>query len=128
MNRKKLSVLCLLASLAVVLPLPACASNNTNTVTQDVKETASGIKEATGEALKDLGETLDDTSITTAVKAKILATKGLDSLDISVTTRDHVVYLTGMVESQAQVTLAEQVAAEVKGVTQVVNKLSVFKK
>lgn len=74
-----------------------------------------------------VGEFLDDTAITAEVKGKVLARKGLDSLDISVKTVDGVVTLSGKVESLAQVELAEKTTLEVKGVKKVINALTVQK-
>lgn len=72
-----------------------------------------------------VGEYLDDAGITTAVKAKFLGQKGLDSLDISVETVDGVVMLTGEVDNAAQIGLADNVAKEVKGSKKIDNRLTV---
>lgn len=70
-------------------------------------------------------EFIEDAVVTTKVKAKILAGKGLDSIDISVTTVDGVVTLSGVVECVHQAELAAKVAHEVTGVKSVINKLTV---
>jgi hyperosmotically inducible protein len=69
------------------------------------------------------GQYMANSAITAKVKAALLATKGLDSNDISVQTTGNVVTLTGTVDNSAQVQLAEQVAAGVDGVNQVQNNL-----
>jgi len=67
-----------------------------------------------------------DTAITTELKAKFLAEKGLDSMDIKVTTTKGVVTLRGQVEKARQSSLAEKIAWETKGVRDVKNKISVM--
>ena len=57
--------------------------------------------------------------ITTKVKAQLMATKGIPSTDISVTTTNGVVTLSGVVESKAQVQKSIAVAKAVKGVQKV---------
>lgn len=57
--------------------------------------------------------------ITTKVKAQLMATKGIPSTDISVTTTNGVVTLSGVVDSKAQVQKSVAVAKAVKGVHKV---------
>lgn len=71
-----------------------------------------------------VGGYIDDASITTVVKGKFLGQSGLDSMDISVETVNGVVTLTGKVDNQAQIGLAEGVAKEADGVKRVVNHLT----
>jgi hyperosmotically inducible periplasmic protein len=54
--------------------------------------------------------------ITTKVKAELVATKGISSGDISVTTNNGVVTLSGNVDSKAQIQKAVAVAKGIKGV------------
>jgi hyperosmotically inducible periplasmic protein len=61
----------------------------------------------------------DDTWITTKVKSELATTKGIKSNDISVSTTDGVVSLTGTASSSAEKTKAEGVAKKVKGVKSV---------
>jgi hyperosmotically inducible protein len=60
-----------------------------------------------------------DTWITTKVKAELMTTKGIPSTDISVTTTNGVVTLSGMVDTKAQVQKSIAVAKAVKGVQRV---------
>lgn len=60
-----------------------------------------------------------DTWITTKVKTELMATKGIPSTEISVTTVNGTVTLSGVVESKAQVQKAVAVAQAVKGVHKV---------
>ncbi|MBI5068226.1 MAG: BON domain-containing protein [Deltaproteobacteria bacterium] len=71
------------------------------------------------------GEYVDDSVITTKVKAAILNEPSLHSLQISVKTYKDVVQLSGFVDSSASVRLAGKVAAGVHGVGSVRNDLVV---
>lgn len=99
------------------------------------------IDQTTSEAGKKIGETVDkaekiaseqsaktvqavdDTEITTKVKAAIFAEPGLKTLQISVDTVKGVVTLSGTVDSQASSERARAVAGAVAGVREVINKL-----
>ncbi|SBV98080.1 periplasmic protein (fragment) [uncultured delta proteobacterium] len=70
-----------------------------------------------------VGEYIDDTLITTAVKGKLLAETGFKSFSVSVETNQGVVTLTGTVDKFEHVSLAELVARTVDGVKTVVNRL-----
>jgi hyperosmotically inducible protein len=62
---------------------------------------------------------VDDTWITTKVKSQLAAAKGVKSSDISVSTADGVVTLTGTVASSRQRSRVEHIAKQVKGVKSV---------
>jgi hyperosmotically inducible protein len=62
---------------------------------------------------------VDDSWITTKVKSKLAAAKGVKSSDISVNTTDGAVTLTGTVASAKQRTRVEHLAKQVKGVKSV---------
>lgn len=68
---------------------------------------------------------VSDSVITTKAKAKILATKDLKSLQISVETHQGEVLLSGFVDSPEAKAKAEQVVSEVQGVKSVKNSLEV---
>ena len=68
-------------------------------------------------------EYIDDTVITTKVKAAILNEETLKSAEINVETFKGVVQLSGFVNSEADIAKAAQVAREVKGVTSVKNDM-----
>lgn len=74
---------------------------------------------------KTAGEMLDDATITTRVKAKIVADPTLNPFNIQVTTEDAVVYLTGRVATVADKNRAHDVAHSVSGVEAVKNNLEV---
>lgn len=69
------------------------------------------------------GQYVDDTAITTEVKAKIFAQKDLSAAEINVETYDGAVQLSGFVSNSAQIKRAEEVAKSVKGVKSVVNSI-----
>ena len=71
------------------------------------------------------GEYVDDSAITTKVKAAIFQEDTLKSLQINVETYKGVVQLSGFVDSAQSVKKAGQVAKNVDGVTAVKNDLVV---
>ena len=77
------------------------------------------------ESNRTVGAVVDDSVITAKAKAKILATKQLKSLQISVETRNGEVLLSGLVDTQAAKTRAEQVVSQIAGVKSVRNTLEV---
>lgn len=81
-----------------------------------------GCKSMTGETA---GENIDDTSITTAVKAKLAADQAATLTRISVETTLRTVHLTGVVESEALRERAAEIARSVKGVREVVNNIKI---
>jgi len=82
----------------------------------------SGCRSMTG---KSAGTNIDDASITTAVKSKLVADKVSNLTRVNVDTNNGTVYLNGTVESAEQRARAEQIAREAKGVRNVVNNLQV---
>jgi len=81
-----------------------------------------GCQAITGETA---GQNIDDTTITTTVKAKLAAEKGSTLTRVQVDTNRGVVQLTGIVQSGADRTRAAEVARSVSGVRSVVNNLQV---
>jgi hyperosmotically inducible periplasmic protein len=70
-------------------------------------------------------QAITDTAITTGVKAKLALVRDLDSSDISVTTINGRVTLTGSVKSTGASSAAETATRSFSGVTNVSNRLSV---
>jgi len=81
--------------------------------------------EKTKQAAKDTGEAITDASITAAVKSKLLADTKVGGLKIDVDTKDHVVTLTGPVNTAAERAEAVRLAKTTTGVKSVVSKLVV---
>jgi hyperosmotically inducible protein len=71
------------------------------------------------------GEYIDDSVITTKIKAQFAADDFLKSFQIGVESRKGIVQLSGFVNSQAAVDKAGQIARGVKGVKSVKNDLIV---
>jgi hyperosmotically inducible protein len=69
------------------------------------------------------GEYIDDTVLTTKVKARIFDEASLKSAEINVETYKGVVQLSGFVNSQAAINKAVEIAREVKGVKSVRNDM-----
>ncbi|WP_430230116.1 BON domain-containing protein [Nitrosomonas communis] len=75
-----------------------------------------------------MGVKIDDSVITTKVKAALLSDPIIKSFDISVVTRDGEVQLSGFVENQTQIDRANEVAQKaqkVESVKNVLNKMSI---
>ncbi len=69
------------------------------------------------------GEYIDDSVITTKVKAAIFNEPTLKSAEINVETFKGVVQLSGFVNSQADINKAADIARSIKGVTSVKNDM-----
>lgn len=78
-----------------------------------------------GEAGERATESIDDALITAQVKAALVAYPGLKSVDINVTTRDGVVFMTGFVDSPVDRRRTSEIATAVSGVKSVRNHLLV---
>ena len=75
---------------------------------------------------KTVGETIDDTTITTRVKTAMLNDPAVGGLSIDVDTFKGVVTLSGRVKSQAEKEQAMNLARRVSGVTEVKDSLQVI--
>src|SRR5258705_246285 len=71
------------------------------------------------------GEYVDDSTITTKVKAEFVKDKTVSALDVKVETFKGVVQLSGFVNTAAEKSQAETIAASVNGVKSVQNKITV---
>jgi osmotically-inducible protein OsmY len=71
------------------------------------------------------GQYFDDTTITTKVKSKLLGSEGVWSTDLSVTTVQGVVRLSGFAKSEQDRQHAGEIAQSVAGVKQVDNQIRV---
>ncbi|HSG22076.1 MAG TPA: BON domain-containing protein [Azonexus sp.] len=69
------------------------------------------------------GEYLDDSTITTKVKAAFVSDKGVDATDVKVETFKGTVQLSGFADSAAEIERAAQIAAKVAGVKGVRNDI-----
>ena len=88
------------------------------TIRTGPESSVSGLPEKTREAL-------EDTAILTAIKAGFVKEPGLSALKIDVDSRDGVVTLNGVADSDDARRRAEQVASSTRGVKEVRNHLTV---
>jgi osmotically-inducible protein OsmY len=72
-----------------------------------------------------VGEYIDDATITTKVKARMVENKQVDAAAISVETLNGTVMLSGFAKSSVEKSTAESIAREVKGVKSVKNEIAV---
>lgn len=82
-------------------------------------------KQAAGDATRAVGEAVTDTAITAEVKARLAADADLKLLDVKVETDAGRTVLTGKAPTADARDRASRIAAEVKGVSAVDNKLAV---
>ncbi|OAM52730.1 transporter [Methylovorus sp. MM2] len=74
---------------------------------------------------KEVKRVVNDSVITSKVKASILKQQGFDGLEVSVETHKGVVQLSGFVDHKDQITLAGKIAKSTEGVVSVKNDLVV---
>ena len=72
-----------------------------------------------------VGAYVEDTAITTAVKARMIDNKNVDAAAISVETLNGTVMLSGFAKSAAEKAVAESVTWKVNGVRQVKNEIAI---
>jgi hyperosmotically inducible periplasmic protein len=73
---------------------------------------------------RTIGQRVDDTVLTTAVKAKLVADRAKNMVNVNVDVKDGVVHLRGTVATEADKYEAERLAARTQGVKAVVNELT----
>jgi hyperosmotically inducible protein len=83
----------------------------------------SGCQALTG---RTMGENLDDSYITTAVKSKLASDKVVSLTRVEVETNNGIVYLTGQVQTAEQRSHIGSLTSQVEGVKKVVNNLQVI--
>jgi len=72
-----------------------------------------------------VGAYVDDSAITTSVKARFVENKAVDASSISVETLNGTVMLSGFAKNETEKKTAESIAREVKGVKSVKNAIEV---
>jgi osmotically-inducible protein OsmY len=85
--------------------------------------TASGCAVTRGQ--ETVGAYVDDAAITTAVKARYIENKDVDTLSIKVETLNGTVMLSGFAKNATEKTTAESLARRVDGVKAVKNEIAV---
>lgn len=74
---------------------------------------------------ESVGAYVDDASITTAVKAKMVENKDVDAAAIKVETLNGTVMLSGFAKNETERATAERIARDTKGVKSVKNAITV---
>ena len=74
---------------------------------------------------ESVGNYIDDSTITTQVKARMVENKQVDAAAISVETMKGTVMLSGFAKNGTERVMAETIARGVKGVTNVKNEIAV---
>jgi hyperosmotically inducible protein len=88
------------------------------------QSTTDKAKTSTKSTMHKTEEVIDDSAITTSIKTKLLADKKTSAVNISVETTNGVVTLSGPVTSSAERAEALKIAKQNKGVTRVVDKMT----
>jgi hyperosmotically inducible protein len=94
-------------------------------IRDDLAKTGKVIRRKAQEAGKAIADATADPRITASIKAKLLASRDLSSLGISVNTTDGIVTLSGSVYSTEEVSKAMLIAMETDGVKEVISTLQV---
>ena len=102
-----------------------CSDRSNETVGQKVDRATDKVAAATERAADKTAAVLDDATITTKVKAAVMAEPGLRALQINVDTKDGKVTLNGTVDTPQLKDRATQVAQAVEGVKSVSDQLVV---
>ena len=93
------------------------------TVTLALLFVMAGCQAMTGQTM---GENIDDSYITGAVKTQLASDKLVSLTRVEVETNNGIVYLTGQVQTAEQKSHIGSLASQVKGVKRVVNNLQVI--
>lgn len=106
-----------------------CSQESGNDETEEAmasaEQTAEKMGDAAEEQMEQASQYLSDAAITAKVKTALFDNGGLDSSNISIETRDRVVYLSGTVSTDAAAETAGQLAAGVDDVEDVENDIVV---
>jgi osmotically-inducible protein OsmY len=98
---------------------------NADTIKEELARTGRVLRTKAGQAGEAIADRTADARITAAIKTKLLASRELSSLAISVNTTDGVVTLSGTVGSAEQVGKAMMIALDTEGAHQVISTLQV---
>lgn len=122
-ERRAFAVLSLAGALAA--PLAASATDDGKTVGEKASEAAQKTGEAASAAGEKVADTVSDAWLTAKVKSALFTTEGAPAIGVNVDTIDRRVTLHGIVQTEAEKSLAEQTAKGVDGVQGVRNLLFV---
>jgi hyperosmotically inducible protein len=110
---------------AAVLSAAGCGPRSDADIARTLQVASAGNVAKGGEDAIGTYQTVEDSELTTSVRAAILADPQLQSQYIVVDTEDAAVTLTGIVDSPALRERAVQLAGSIDGVAQVLDKLQV---
>ena len=122
MDRKLFFRLFLVLTLAVFAAAGCATTKNTGVA---IKEGTTAAGKEVGDKAEDVGEKIEDASITSAIKMKFANDESVSASDINVDTTDGHVTLTGTVDSQAALDRALQLGRSVAGVKSVHSNLTI---
>jgi len=119
--------------LSAVLGLAACQQEGTaekagqkiDQAVENAGKKLEGAKESLGDKAEKSGEYMDDSAITAKIKAEIMSDPLLKVSQISVTTTNGVVRLSGIVDSQQSIDRALEIARSNQNAKSVENNLAV---
>lgn len=121
---KQLSVTSILGAAAAALALAACSPADRNEVKTDAARTTDTVKNEASSMATKTGNAIDDATLTTKVKAALLADEMVKGTQINVDSANGTVTLNGAVSTPTHKQRAEQLAMNVEGVRNVQNKLT----
>ncbi|AUQ24017.1 molecular chaperone OsmY [Dickeya zeae] len=112
-------------SLTTIVLVSANAQAEQETLAQQAQRIAQTAGKTIDNSVQQATDYVDDSTLTARVKSALLKDETLDSNDISVSTHDGVVTLSGFIASQQMATGAVKIAAQTEGVKSVSDKLQV---
>jgi len=127
------------ASMMIVSGLVACdkpgpaesAGKKIDQAVENVSTSANNIADKATDSVskqgKIAGKAMDDSEITAKAKAALLAEPGMQSLKITVVTKDGVVTLTGASDTTDNKDKATKLIKQIEGVKSVINNLKISK-
>lgn len=101
------------------------ARDKADRAADETKEAARDARQKAGDAADRVGGAVTDASLTTAVKAKLLADSMVSGLNIDVDTSHGVVTLNGTAKTKAEADRAVMLARQTDGVMRVVNNVKI---
>jgi hypothetical protein len=127
------------ASMMIVSGLVACdkpgpaesAGKKIDQAVENVSTSANNVADKATDSVskqgKIAGKAMDDSEITAKAKAALLAEPGMQSLKITVVTKDGVVTLTGASDTTDNKDKATKLIKQIEGVKSVINNLKISK-
>lgn len=112
-------------SLTTIVLVSANAQAEQETLAQQAQRIVQTAGKTIDNSVQQATDYVDDSTLTARVKSALLKDETLDSNDISVSTHDGVVTLSGFIASQQMATGAVKIAAQTEGVKSVSDKLQV---